>query len=213
MRFTATLAAAAALALPGLAHAVPIASGSQLNIGGFTVGVGTGTTINLATGLDFTSAASPGTGTPGVAGTIASVNGSGTGSFAGLSCAGDCGTIQDLPSFTSFTPMNDFYSTTLGVSFSLETLTAPIRIEPSGDQLATLVISGTGTFSYGPFDPTPGIFTLTTQGGAVTTFSASTVAQAVPATPTPTPEPASIALLGAGLLGLGVAKKRKHGLS
>lgn len=210
MRFTATLAAAAAaaLALPGLAQAVPIAAGSQLNIGGFTVGLGTSTTSNLATGLDFTNAAAPGTPTPGIAGTISSVNGSGLGSFAGLSCAGDCGTIQDLPDFGSFAPIDSFYTTTVGVAFSLESLTNPIRIEPSGNQLATLVISGTGTFTYAGFDPTPGIFTLTTQGGAITTFSASTVAQAVPATPTP--EPASLALLGAGLVGLGVMKKRKR---
>jgi hypothetical protein len=196
------IAIAAAAAIPTLASAIPISAGSQLNIAGFDVGIGTTTTINLATGLDFTTAAAPTTPSPGVAGTLTSV--SGTGGFSGINCVAACGTIQDIANFATFAAINNFYTTTAGVSFDLLTLAAPIRIAPGPSQLATLIIGGTGTFHQAGFDPTPGIFTLTTQGGSNTTFSASTIAQA-----TPTPEPASLALVGAGLFGLAAARRRR----
>jgi len=196
---TALLATAATLALSASAIAAPITFGSQLNISGFDQAVG-GTSLDTATGLDFTNGVG---GTPGTAGTITSYNGTGT--FAGLSCNASCGLIQDLLDFASFVPTNNFYTTTAGVTFDLDAITTITRIPSDGSSLPTLIVSGTGQFEYNGFDDTPAIFTLTTQGGTITTFSASTVAQAV----AEIPAPANIALLGFGLLGLGMAARNR----
>lgn len=196
---TALLATAATLALSASAIAAPITFGSQLNISGFDRAVG-GTSLDTATGLDFTDGVG---GTPGTAGTITSYNGTGT--FAGLTCNASCGLIQDLLDFASFVPTNNFYTTTAGVTFDLDAITTITRIPSDGSSLPTLIVSGTGQFEYNGFDDTPAIFTLTTQGGTVTTFSASTVAQAV----AEIPAPANIALLGFGLLGLGIAARNR----
>lgn len=191
-------AAATALGLSLSVQATPIAAGSQFNINGCDHAI-TASTLDQATGLDFTDCT--GVPTPGVPGVITGFNGSGD--FTGLFCAGVCGSIQDIPNFAAFVPTPGFYTTTAGVTFDLMTITSIQRFPASGGSLAQLVINGTGLLHYAGFDTTPGVFTLTTQGGIVTTFSASTVTTAV------LPEPSTLLLLGVSLLGFALTRRSR----
>ncbi len=120
--------------------------------------------------------------------------------------AGGCGTIEDPPVGSLVVgplAIASFWTITEGgvtVTFDLDALTDVTRI-PAG--LSTLSMSGTGIFNLPGFDPTPGTFTLTTQGTGETMFSASTSA-------TPIPEPATLALFGTAMVGLGFAARRRH---
>ena len=64
-----------------------------------------------------------------------------------------------------------------------------------------LAFKGSGLFSGGGYDATPGVFTFSTQGGNVTTFSATTTA---------VPEPATWALMLLGFGGIGMAMRRRR---
>src|SRR5205085_10749766 len=127
-------------------------------------------------------------------------NGGASGSFAGQFCSGSCGTINDIASLVVGASASPFFTLTNGVTFSLSNITSIDR-----STAGILGFMGTGIFSGNisgvGFDATPGVFTFSTQGGNVTTFSASTVA---------VPEPGTWALMLLGFGGIGMAMRRRR---
>ncbi len=193
---TTLLSAVAVVGLTTAATAAPIVG--QISIGGFAQAVGS-SGMGSATGLSFANSSGTVTGTSGA---ISNYGGA-TGTFAGMFCAtGSCGTIQNIASFTTSPPITNFLSLNSGVSFDLSSITGTTRtMDGTG---GSLVLTASGTIKYAGFDNTAGIFTLTAQGNAITSFSATTLASAVSV-----PEPASLAILGGSMAALGLLRRKK----
>ncbi len=178
--FNKTLLAASIFAIAGVANAIPI-TGSIGFTGAYTTNTG-----DLATASTIFI-------------TNASVSGTTTGSFAdeGIS-AGAAATYSGFTFNPISTPVNNIWS--VG-SFSFD-LTQMILDHQSAYGVTLYgngVIKSTSTdFSY---DPTPGrwTFAATTSGENFTSDSSGS--------PKSVPEPTAALLLGAGLIGFGVARK------
>ncbi|MCW8084716.1 PEP-CTERM sorting domain-containing protein [Sabulicella glaciei] len=127
--------------------------------------------------------------------------------------AGDTGAIQDF-NFASFAgPIADFF-TVGGVSFDLNSInTTQFSTPPAAEgayETDYLLINGVGTLRAAGFDPTSGTFTFSGQTDGVNlvgTFTFSGGSAALPGQ-VPVPAPAGLALLGAGLLGLGFVRRK-----
>jgi hypothetical protein len=119
--------------------------------------------------------------------------------LAGIVTWGQMGTLQNIPSLSAFTPIMGYLTLASGVSLDLTSLSI---ISRSGPTPGFLNLSGRGILHAPGFDATEGLFSWsgTTTDNLTFTFSVHTSA---------VPEPLPIALLGLGLIGLVVARRRQ----
>jgi len=174
------VALAVGLGFVTAAQAVPIAAGSALSLNGNDTYTATATSFTI----NFSNPANVG---------------AASGSFTALAPLPATGAATMIATLSNTTAAGfTLYTATVG-AVTTDLVAASITgFSFVSGALPTLTVTGAGTLDLTGFTPTPGIYTITTQGPttAAVTFSATSVASAV------VPEPASLTLLGSALIGL-----------
>jgi hypothetical protein len=183
----------AALLFSAEAQAVPIANTSFGITGGFTVP--SGTHLGNTDAIFMTN------------GGLISVTSPDMLDLAGIVNFGDTGTLQDIPSISSFSSISGYISLSNGVSVDLNSLNLWAQIGPTP---GFINLYGDAVIHAPGFDATAGVITITGTSSDNQSFAIGVTTSAQAPLVAPVPEPISIALVGFGMLAAWQVSRRRN---